>query len=101
MRRRRCVYRQLNAQEQPKIVWPPSFALARAYLDQLERSNGLSSDRIAAARSALASAEKQSGQQRRDALTQLATQLDGDASRSSNASKVRLLAQSVRDLAGR
>ena len=31
----------LNAQEQRKIVWPPSFAKARAYLDQLERNNGL------------------------------------------------------------
>ena len=32
----------LNAQGQPKFVWPPSFALARAYVDQLERSRGLS-----------------------------------------------------------
>ena len=31
----------LNAQDQQKFVWPPSFALARAYLDQLERSKGL------------------------------------------------------------
>ena len=28
----------LNTQGQPKLVWPASFALARAYLDQLERS---------------------------------------------------------------
>ena len=27
----------LNTQGQPKLVWPPSFALARAYVDQLER----------------------------------------------------------------
>ena len=32
----------LNAQGQPRIVWPASFAvLAQAYLDQLARSNGL------------------------------------------------------------
>ena len=31
----------LNTQGQPKLVWPPSFALARAYVDQLERSQGL------------------------------------------------------------
>ena len=31
-----------NTQDQRKFLWPPSFALARAYLDQLERSNGLS-----------------------------------------------------------
>ena len=34
-------YEQFNAQEQPHTVWPPSFALARAYLDQLERNSGL------------------------------------------------------------
>src|SRR6185295_11983105 len=51
----------LNTQDQPKFVWPPSFALARAYLDQLERSKGLSSGKIEAARKALASAEKGSG----------------------------------------
>ena len=28
----------LNVQGQPKLVWPASFALARAYVDQLERS---------------------------------------------------------------
>ena len=30
-----------NAQEQQKFLWPPSFALAKAFVDQLERSNGL------------------------------------------------------------
>ena len=34
----------LNAQEQRKFVWPASFAKARAYLDQLERDNGLAAD---------------------------------------------------------
>src|SRR5690606_32198828 len=31
-------FREFNAQEQKKFTWPPSFALARAYLDQLERN---------------------------------------------------------------
>jgi hypothetical protein len=30
----------LNAQGQPKFVWPASFALSRAFTDQLERSAG-------------------------------------------------------------
>ena len=34
----------LNAQEQRKFVWPASFAKARAFLDQLERDNGLEPD---------------------------------------------------------
>lgn len=92
-------FEQLNAQEQPKLVWPPSFALARAYLDQLERSKGLASDRIAAVRNELTRAEGLSGQQRRDALSQLATQLNGDAQAASDAAKVRTLATAVADLA--
>ena len=34
-----------NTQGQQQLVWPPSFALARAYVDQLERSNGLAPGR--------------------------------------------------------
>jgi hypothetical protein len=89
----------LNTQGQPKFVWPASFALARAYVDQLERSNGLAAGRISAVRAALGAAEKASGTQRRDALTQLATQLDADARGSSDAKKVTLLVGAVRDLA--
>jgi hypothetical protein len=90
----------LNTQGQPKFVWAPSFALARAYLDQLERSTGLSGTRISAVRQALATAETASGGQRRDALTQLATQLDTDATGAGDAAKVRALAAAVRALAG-
>jgi hypothetical protein len=89
----------LNTQGQPKLVWPASFALARAYVDQLERSQGLSGARISAVRLALSNAETASGAQRRDALTQLAAQLDAQASGSVDASKVRTLAGAVRDLA--
>ena len=88
-----------NTQGQPKLVWPPSFALARSFADQLQRSNGLSAGRLAATRQALASAESASGAQRRDVLTQLAAQLDVDASTSSDAGKVQALARAVRDLA--
>jgi hypothetical protein len=86
----------LNVQDQPHYTWPATFALARAYVDQLERSNGLSTDRIAATRQALDAAEKASGSARRAALTKVATQLDGDARTSSDAAKVRTLASTVR-----
>ena len=89
----------LNVQDQPKIVWPASFALSRAYVDQLERSNGLSASRIAAVRGSLASAESAASGQRVTALTTLATQLDADAAGSSDAAKVRMLASAVRALA--
>ena len=68
-----------NTQDQQKIVWPPSFALARAYLDQLERSKGLAAETIASARTALANAERRSGAQRKTALTELASQLNAAA----------------------
>jgi hypothetical protein len=88
-----------NTQGQPQFVWPPSFALARAYADQLERSKGLSSSRLSAVRQALAAAESASGTQRRDALTNLAAQLDADARTSGDGGKVQSLAKAVRDLA--
>jgi hypothetical protein len=88
-----------NTQGQMKFVWSPGFALARAYLDQLERSQGLRAGQISAARSVLTHAERDQGAKRRSELTQLATQLDGDAAASGDAAKVRSLAGAVRDLA--
>jgi hypothetical protein len=89
----------LNTQGQPTIVWPPSFALARAYLDQLERSKGMDAAQIAEARTALSSAERSSGQERRDGLTALATRLNGNAARAGDQVKARKLAGAVADLA--
>jgi hypothetical protein len=89
----------LNVQDQPKLVWPPSFVVPRAYLDQLARSNGLAAERVSAARAALSRAEKLSGDPRRDALSQLAVQLDNDATRAADHPKVRALAGAVRELA--
>ena len=89
----------LNAQGQPKFIWPASFSLARAYVDQLERSGGLSASRISSVRSSLTAAERASGGARSAALNKLASEVDGDASGSRDAAKVRALAASVRDLA--
>ncbi|HSC26654.1 MAG TPA: hypothetical protein VLD67_05240 [Vicinamibacterales bacterium] len=90
----------LNAQEQRRMVWPPSFALARAYLDQLERSGGLPAARLSAARAQLSGAEKLAGVERRSALTGLATELRGSAASSTDQAKVRTLADAVEQLAG-
>jgi len=94
------IWPELNAQEQPKMVWPPSFPLARAYLDQLGRNNGLAVTRIAAVREELTRAERLSGGQRGLVLSQLAGQLNDDARSAADAAKVRMLANAVRDLAG-
>jgi hypothetical protein len=88
-----------NTQDQPKLVWPASFVVARAYLDQLARSNGLAPDSVSAARRELAQAERLSGQQRTDALTQLASQLNTEAPGAADPAKVRTLAAAVTDLA--
>jgi hypothetical protein len=90
---------EFNTQGQPTLVWPTTFVLARAYVDQLERSKGLSADRISAVRTSLDGAEHASGSERSNALSQLATQLDSDAQSSSDGAKVRLLAGTVRTLA--
>jgi len=89
----------LNVQDQPKLVWPARFVVARAYLDQLARSNGLAADKVAAARDALARAERVAGQERRAGLEQLATQLKGDAAGAADQAKVRMLSAAVAALA--
>jgi hypothetical protein len=87
-----------NTQDQQKFVWPPSFALAKAYLDQLERSNGLTADRIQTARKALAGAERATGQQRQAELAQLTTQLSGVVAGAADQAKMKLLVAAVSDL---
>src|SRR5438132_1240010 len=88
----------MNVQDQPKLVWPASFVVARAYLDQLARSNGLAPDQVAAARAALARAERLSGLERRDALAPLATQLNGDSQGAADPTRVQALAAAVKKL---
>lgn len=90
----------LNAQGQPKMSWPPSFALARAYADQLERNKCLSAARLAAVRQALSGAERANGNARRDALNKLAGDIDKDVSGSCDGSRVRKMSDAVRALAG-
>jgi hypothetical protein len=88
-----------NTQDQPKLTWPASFVVARAYVDQLERSNGLAADRVKAVRHELDRAEKANGADRRTALTQLATALGQDASTSTDRAKVQKLADVVTQIA--
>jgi len=88
----------LNAQGQPKISWPPTFALARAFVDQLERKKCLAPNRIAEVRESLRSAERASAAQRGGMLSTLSTQLEADARSSCDAPKVEMLKKAVQDL---
>jgi len=60
---------ELNVQNQQKIEWPAKLIIAKAYLDQLSRSQALSADRIAALQKAVQNAE--SSHMSNDALTKL------------------------------
>jgi hypothetical protein len=46
-------WEQFNPQEQPRVTWPANAVVARAYLDQLQRTNGLQSAVIAEIRGQL------------------------------------------------
>ena len=59
---------ELNVQNQQMIEWPAKLVVAKAYLDQLERSKALPADQIAAVRKAIQSAES-SHLNRRDLAT--------------------------------
>jgi hypothetical protein len=89
----------LNAQTQPRYVWPATFALARAYVDQLERSSALSGTRVAAVRTALRDAEQANGAGRREVTSRLADELRDEADDSGDPAKVRALVQTLEELA--
>ena len=89
-----------NPQNQTRIVWPASFSVARAYLDQLVRNDGLEANRTKAIARELDSAEKLKGAKQKAALTKLSTQLKSDAKGAADASRVGALASAVEKLAG-
>jgi len=60
---------ELNVQNQQKIEWPAQLVVAKAYVDQLSRTQALPADRIAALQKAIQSAE--SSHMSRGKLTKL------------------------------
>lgn len=91
----------LNAQAQPKFDWPPSFALMRAYLDQLEREREHDIEFIQSIRSGLQEAEKASGAEKALLLNQLARRVEVEANGSTNKSKSRILARTMKTMSSR
>src|SRR5262249_13092669 len=68
---------ELNVQNQPKITWPSNFIVARAYIDQLNRSGALPKEEIAALNSDIAKVEASRSNRREAAQLQtLAANLD-------------------------
>lgn len=78
---------ELNVQNQEMIVWPRKLVVAKAYLDQLERSQGLPAEQIAALRAAIEKAEssKQTGP-----LKKLAPSVEKSAASGKNGDAARL-----------
>jgi hypothetical protein len=99
---------ELNVQEQKRVSWPASSVVARAYLDQLSRTNGLRPQRINDVRAALTRADDVRSPRDRGATTaigrldSLARQIDGDArGAGADGAKLRSLAEVLRGIAAR
>jgi hypothetical protein len=88
----------LNAQGQPKMEWPPSFALARAFTDQLERKGCMPGGRIGAIRASLNTAERATAAERSTALRGLIQSLEADTKRGCDDNKATMLRKAVQDL---
>ncbi|HVZ47908.1 MAG TPA: hypothetical protein VG916_03920, partial [Gemmatimonadaceae bacterium] len=89
---------EFNTQGQPHTVWPPTFALARAYLDQMERNNGIARDRLQAIREALTAAETGGCGNRGAALAALAAQVRGDVATAADKGRAELEARAIEAL---
>ena len=77
---------ELNVQNQEKIEWPRQLVVAKAYVDQLERSQALPADRIPALRQAIQSAESSHMKRRELAkLKSLAPSLEKSAAMTKSA----------------
>lgn len=86
----------LNAQGQPMFKWPTTMALAKAYVDQLERENAMSSAEIMSLRAGLNKAANSSGSAKAETLNGLADNLPSGSMASA---KVGKLAETLRGLA--
>jgi len=89
---------ELNVQNQQKIEWPRKLVVAKAYVDQLERSQGLPADQIAAVRKAIQSAE--SSQSELAKLKNLASAVEtsaGTAKSAADSNRLHALAEILKD----
>jgi hypothetical protein len=90
-----------NTQGQRRFEWPASYALACAYVDQLERSGGLDAEDIRGARQVLAEARAEAdADESREDLMNLIDELEEEADRSSDRDKAWMLINTLRELAG-
>jgi hypothetical protein len=92
------------AQAQTKLTWPPTTAVARAYLDQLNRNKAIDPARAAAVKAALDKTEKDKAAKAAiDQLDALAKQIDQDAGSATgrDADRLKALSSSLKARAAR
>ena len=90
---------EMNSQNQPKVVWEPTAAVAKAYMDQLGRSKSIDAARVKRVNDALAKNNKAGA----DELETLAGQIDADAAKASGIDQKRMkaLAETLRGRAAK
>ena len=67
---------ELNVQNQPKVTWPATFVVARAYIDQLKRDSALDAKRIAALEDAITKVSDYADKKRVARLKAMAANID-------------------------
>lgn len=88
----------LNAQGQPKAVWPKTMHLAKAYVDQLDRANAVDGTALTALRQGIANAEANPDRSS-SILNDLAETVDGMTSGSAHADKMEKLSETLKGIA--
>jgi hypothetical protein len=96
---RTVVLDHFNVQGQQMFKWPATFALAQAYVDQLERSGGMGAEGVEMARQALSQLEEAPAAERQAGLTEMATHLMHLAAESEDSERLSALAETVKELA--
>jgi hypothetical protein len=94
---------EFNAQHQQRISWPPTNAVAKAYLDQLGRTHGIAPARASDVRSAMERADHIKSKSDKGAaaaaesLTNVAAKLleDAGAAKGADASRLRSLSATL------
>ena len=89
-------FAELNVQNQQKLVWPSNFVVARAYLDQLARTDALPAGQIASINQAMNDAE--AGHYKKKQLARLKT-LGGSVNAASSSAKTPTDATHLTELA--
>ncbi len=100
-------WEEFNSQQQPKVAWPATTVVARAYLDQLKRGNAVTAARADAISAMLQRADQTTSRDKAaptvaTELTTLATELERDAAGAGarDAARMRAMAETVRGRAG-